>query len=308
VVTKPGYHPDELSILKAARRLGIPAIAVDTTWDNMVSKRPPYVLPDQATMWNVEMADQAVRYYGMPAAAVHVTGGVQFDTFFQPVPDRSRLLGAMGLDPSRPLVLFGLSNPDFTTGTPEFARGVLERVANGAIAGRPNLIIRTHPWDPGRHDYTAGVPYEAVYLDRPYRLPATGTQYECVATRDDVERQGRLYRAADVIINVAGTTSLDGIAVDVPVVNIAFDSIPPPHPDMSVARFSRYSHYLPILETGAVRLAESWEELCDHVNASLRDRDRDAAGRAHARARFLAHADGRAASRVTAAIAALVSP
>jgi hypothetical protein len=303
VVTKPGYHPDELAVLKAARRLQIPTIAVDTTWDNMVSKRPPYVQTDAATMWNADMVSQALQHYQMRPGSVRVTGGVQFDTFFRKrASDTTATLTALGLDPSRPLVLFGLSNPDFTAGTAEFARGFIERVTTGQIAGSPNVVIRTHPWDHGRTDYAAGSTYPRLRVDRPYPLPQRGTQFECLPSRQDVERQGDLYQAADVIVNVAGTTSLDGIAVDVPVVNIAFDAVPPSHPDTSVTRFSHYSHYRPILESGAVRLATSWDELCSHINTAVRDRDSDAEARARARARFLGPCDDRASERVAAAI------
>jgi hypothetical protein len=305
VVTKPGYHPDELPLLKAARRLAIPTIAVDTTWDNMLSKRPPYVLPDAATMWNTDMTHQAITHYQMRPDSVRVTGGVQFDTFLRSCgSDRNAIVRKLDLDPAKPLVLFGLSNPDFTAGTADFARGFIERVETGAIEGRPNVVIRTHPWDPGKADYAAGSTYPLLRLDRPYRLPHPGTKFECLATRSDVQRQGDLYRAADVIVNVAGTTSLDGIAVDVPVVNIAFDAVAPAHPDVSVARFSSYSHYRPILESGAVRLARSWDELSAHVNASLRDRDADATARSRARERFLGPTDGHASERVAAAILA----
>ena len=305
VVTKPGYHPDELAILKASRHLGIPTIAVDTTWDNMISKRPPYVLPDAATVWNQDMASQAAVYYQMPAEAISVTGGVQFDTFFRPrSADRTQTLTALGLDPARPLILFGLSNPDFTAGTPEFARGLIDRVASGQIAGRPNLVIRTHPWDRGKTDYAAGTTYASVRVEHAYRLPAPGTKFECLPARQDIERQGQQYRAADVIVNVAGTTSLDGIAVDVPVVNIAFDAIPAAHPDLSVSRFTSYSHYLPIATSGAVRVAGSWDELCEHIGFALRDRAADAAARARIRSQFLGPGDDRAWERVAGAIAA----
>jgi hypothetical protein len=305
VVTKPGYHPDELAILKASRHFGIPVIAVDTTWDNMISKRPPYVLPSAATVWNDDMASQAAVYYQMPADAIHVTGGVQFDTFFRHRPsERGATLTALGLDPARPLILFGLSNPDFTAGTPEFARGLIDRIASGQIAGRPSLVIRTHPWDRGKTDYAAGTDHSWLRVERAYRLPAPGTRFECLPSRHDVERQGQQYGAADVIVNVAGTTSLDGIAVDLPVVNIAFDAIPAAHPDLSVSRFTSYSHYLPIATSGAVRVAGSWDELCEHINVGLRDRTADATARARIKAQFLGPGDDRAWERVADAIAA----
>jgi hypothetical protein len=302
-VTKPGYHPEELPLLKAARTMGIPTISVDTTWDNMVSKRPPYILPDAATVWNAEMSDQAAHFYQMRPNAISVTGGPQFDTFFR-VPDVDRIdaLRQLNLDPARPLVIFALSNPAFTAGTLEFAHGFAEQFARGRVAGRPNVVLRRHPWDRTANAYAGGVEYEPLRVEHPFDAPETGTTFECLPTRRAVERQGLLYRVADVIVNTASTSSLDGIAADVPVVNIAFDAVAAPHPDLSVARFSNYTHYRPILESGAVRVARSWDELCSEINASLGARSRDAASRERARQQFLGFSDPAAFGRVARAI------
>ncbi|MFN8058434.1 MAG: hypothetical protein U0Q12_04665 [Vicinamibacterales bacterium] len=89
-----------------------------------------------------------------------------------------------------------------------------------------------------------------------------------------------------------------------PVVNLAFDAIPV-HPDASVARYCEYTHYKPILATGAVRVARSFEELCRMASRDLADPTVDADARAAARASFLTYTDGSAAGRVAEALLAM---
>jgi hypothetical protein len=303
VVTKPGYHPDELPLLKMARAAAVPTISIDTTWDNMVSKRPPYVLPDAATVWNPEMAGEAARYYQMRPESIVVTGGVQFDAFFTPGQPVADAREALGLDRDRPLIVFAMSNPTITSGMPSFVAGLVERVTTGKVRGEPSLVLRTHPWDPfaGTYQIPAGAAH--VRLERPFLGVHEGSKFECLPTHDAVDRQAALYRAADVLVNIASTTSLDGIAADVPVVNIAFDAVET-HPELSVARFSSYTHYRPIAESGAVRLARSWDQLCVEIDDCLADRARDAQARAAARERFLGPVDGRSFERVADAVIA----
>jgi hypothetical protein len=303
VVTKPGYHPDELPLVCAARRLGIPTIAVDTTWDNMASKRPPYVRTDQITVWNARMAREATSYYGFSADAVEMTGGTQFDVLFEPPREsRTDLCTRLGLDPGEPLVLFTLNNPSLTPGVPQQIALLVALRESGALGCQPNLVFRLHPWDAGDAAYrTALAGHARTCLDRPFLAPRPGSGFESLPRPDDVTHYGSLLRHVDVLINVASTTSLDAVAVDCPVVNIAFDTIDVA-PEASVANYYGYAHYKPIVDSGAAVLALSKAALADALRLALRDRTVGAAARAAARREFLTFEDGAAHARVAARI------
>ena len=300
VVTKPGYLPDELPLIKAARRLGLPVLSADTTWDNIVSKRPAYLPLDAVTVWNVEMARQVAEHY-LWGSAARVTGGPQFDTFFRsPAASREDVLQRFQVDHPRPLIVFALNNPVLTPGNVEYVQMIAAVAADGRVAGDPLIVVRLHPWDPGR-GYETLDRLANVRVERPFGAPATGTAFECIPTRHRVDWHGALFRHMDVLINIASTASLDGIAADVPVVNLAFDAVPT-HPATSVARYTRYSHFKPILDTKAVRSADSLPDMVRLVNAALADRSADEAFRRSARGRFLTFEDDQSARRVADAI------
>lgn len=298
-LTKPGYHPEELPITKAARALHIPTIAIDTTWDNMASKRPPYIRPDRLTVWNSWMSREAVDYYGFQPDAVTVTSGTQFDVLFrqEELPDRTSTLRSLGLDPERRLIVFSLNAPMYAPDNPGYIRLLLDAIASGAIEGRPGLVVRMHPFDRDSRYEEAIAGYSNVVLQRGFRLATPGSAFECLPTHDDVRRYGALMRHADLLLNQASTTSLDAMATDTPVVNIAFD-LKPTHADTSIAAVYGFTHYKRIVESGAVRLAHSPDELFALMNSYLRDRSIDADRRAEARRDFVTYSDGNAAERI----------
>jgi CDP-glycerol glycerophosphotransferase (TagB/SpsB family) len=108
-----------------------------------------------------------------------------------------------------------------------------------------------------------------------------------------------LMRHADLLINQASTTSLDAMCTNTPVVNIAFD-LNPTHADTSIARVYGFTHYKRIVDSGAVRLTRSAEELYATINAYLADRSLDADRRLAARRAFVTFDDGSAAERIAA--------
>jgi hypothetical protein len=306
VIMKPGYQPEDLPLIKAARAAKLPVMSIDTTWDNMVSKRPAYLRPDAITLWNEQMARDASSLYGFADDQAVVTGGPQFDIFFDRsrLPDRTEFLRSLGLDPSRQLVLLTLGHPMYTPDNAHYIRLLLESIHDGSIHGKPSLVVRIHPWDRWS-DYEKGAEgYANVRIERPFGLSASESVFECVPTTADVERYGGLMAYADVLINVASTTSLDAVATDTPTVSLAFDMVST-HPDRSVSRLNEFTHYKPIVESRAVRVCHSQDDLFAVLNMYLADRDCDRDLRAAARRRFLTFDDGQNAERVARAIADL---
>lgn len=302
-VTKPGYMPEELPLIRAARARGIPVVAVDTTWDNMASKRPPYLPLDRLTVWNAWMAGEATSHYAFTPDGVRVTGGTQFDVLFDAdrLEGREAFLHRLGLDPARRLVVFASNGPTYSPDNAGYISMLVRAMRSGAIAGAPNFIVRTHPFDLAA-DYGGALEgYPNGRVERPFAPSRQGSVYECLPTKAAVEHFGALMRHADVLINQASTTSLDAMATDTPVVNIAFDSRPT-HPDNSISRVYGFTHYKRIVDTGAVTLTHSEDALYETLTRYLASPELNRAERLAARQAFLTFADGASAARVAQAI------
>ena len=74
---------------------------------------------------------------------------------------------------------------------------------------------------------------------------------------------------------------IHGFAIhDRPVVNLGVDvNDPPPYGGPLREVYYRFDHYLKVLDSGAVRVAWSADDLCEHINRYLEDPTLDREGR-----------------------------
>ena len=150
----------QTELVKAARALGIRTALLVHSWDNLTNKGQICVMPDMVAVWNRLQADEAVRIHAVPAARVVVTGAEAYDQWFTSIPsDRREFCGRIGLDASRPYVLYVGSSTFISSDESTFAREWISRVrsATDTALRSAGVLIRPHPqnvhcWVPLRND------------------------------------------------------------------------------------------------------------------------------------------------------------
>ena len=138
-----------------------------------------------------------------------------------------------------------------------------------------------------------------VYLDMPRGATGLAADY----TPDGIAHIAQLLDASAVTINVASSISIDAAIFDTPVVNLRFDAEPGRPYLKSVRRQYDTDHYRQVLRTGAVRLADSPEQLIDEVRRYLAEPSHERAERAGLVRSLCYRDDGQAGARVAEAIA-----
>jgi len=137
--------------LKAARGLGIPVGAAIMSWDHLSSKAPLHIAPDMTLVWNEVQKHEAVDMHALPPDSVVVTGAQCYDQWFERQPSRTReaFCRDVGLDPSRPFILYVCSamSPVPTPVEPEFVREWVTalRRSDAARLRETGVLIRPHP-------------------------------------------------------------------------------------------------------------------------------------------------------------------
>jgi hypothetical protein len=119
---------------------------------------------------------------------------------------------------------------------------------------------------------------------------------------DDMTRLAETMLHSDLVINVASTITLDAIAFDTPVIGIGFEGTTTkryPHP---YRYYWEYTHFNPVVESGAIRVAYSLNELLQAVNAYLDNPGTDAVGRRKVRTEQIYYLDGKTAVRAGKAV------
>jgi hypothetical protein len=137
--------------LKAARGLGIPVGAAIMSWDHLSSKALLHLAPDMTLVWNEVQKREAVDMHGLSPDSVVVTGAQCYDQWFNRRPSRTReeFCRGMGLDPSRPFVLYVCSamSPVPTPLEPEFVRDwvLALRSSDDSRLRGAGVLVRPHP-------------------------------------------------------------------------------------------------------------------------------------------------------------------
>jgi hypothetical protein len=281
--------------LNAARRLEVPVVGYVASWDHTVGKGivSPYVT--RYVVQNDVMRDDLVRYHRIPGDRIVVTGWPQSDVFHL---RRLRsayeaIVGRLGLDPSRPVVLVAGNTP---TNAPYEGRFVERLVAwsrERPAAERPQLLFRPHPRDrEWRERYAAALEVADVAVQEP-----SYTDLEALAT---------LLQHVDCVVANAGTILLDALVNDRPAVCVLYDEGAPPgerHAELNVTG----KHYEELIDSQAFLRASDFGEVVAGIERALAQPGELVEERRRVAREVVGEVDGRAAERVVEAVVATVA-
>ena len=124
----------QVDYLKSARRLRVPAATCVASWDNLTNKGIINVQPDRVIVWNEAQKREAVSLHGVRPDDVRVTGAQLFDDWFErsPATTREQFCARVGLDPSRPFLLYLCSSLFIARDEVSFVRTWLDSWSSGS--------------------------------------------------------------------------------------------------------------------------------------------------------------------------------
>jgi hypothetical protein len=255
--------------VQAAQWLGIPTASFIFSWDNLTSQgriMPPY---DYYLVWNEAIRDQLLGIYGsVKPEQVFVTGTPQFDFHFKPdfYWTREEFCSRVGADPARPIVLYSTGMANHMPGEPRIVEGIADILGQMHEFGPPQLLVRVYPKDrTGRFEELKRRRADILFPETPWE-PAWLTP-----RIEDAYLLTNTLRHVAAGINVASTVSLELCMFDKPVINVGYN---PPGVDTGFVDYRRYyefDHYRPLVQSGAVALAESEADLRDLLRKALGD-------------------------------------
>jgi len=309
VTATAGFFLAEAPLICAAWRAGVPQMAVDLGWDNLSSKYHTIMPVDGLVLWNEPMRQEAIAYHGFDPGQVHVSGPVQFDHYFRgdALPSREEFLRAVGADTSRRLVTLATTPKTMYPSTLRLVDALASAIRDGRLGPPAQLLVRVHPRDDlDVYDQFGATSW--VRVEKPLgRLAAAEglPPYDAVSpsSRDRVHLAATL-AYSDVLVNFASTTTIEACIFDTPVVNVGVDEEPDLPLPLSIRRYYAYEHYQPVVESGAVPVATTLDELVAHVRRGLEHPEERRAARRALVGRLCPFQDGGAARRVARAIEA----
>ena len=297
IAANPGLVFSEVPLLRTAKRRGVRSMALDPSWDNFTNKLIPVRQVDRLVVWNEIMKEQAVGLHGYAPSAISVAGAPQFDPHFRARTPRADFFARIGADPHRKLIALTTTPRSLYSHHDHVLRVLVKAMECGQLVDA-QVLVRLHPRDEfGAYQEFATTPH--VIIEKPFRDTVTVADGLAIDVMPEHQTHlGDTLHHADVVVNVASTISIEACIFDTPVVNINFDG-PDDSPYVrSARRYYSFTHYVNITSRGAVRVAESPEELVRDVAAYLADPSLDAAGRKQVVIDQCQFTDGRSAERV----------
>ncbi|MBF0454340.1 MAG: CDP-glycerol glycerophosphotransferase family protein [Magnetococcales bacterium] len=288
----------DCSVEISAHKQGIPTLCLIHSWDNPTTKGPFPFRPDRVIVWNAILEQEVMTHQGIPREDIRISGVPQFDIYadrasFTP---RDRFFQQHGLDLERKLITYTTAS----TGGAPFEADLVDRLHRDLVSDDfpypVQLLVRLHPKDDmALYQHLQGRPH--LILARPGR-PSTHIVDSWNPTREEMYGLAELMLYTDVNINVASTITLDAAMFDTPVINVAYDGPEEKVYLNSCRRYYDYEHYLNIVNTGAVSVAYSHEELLKEIILDLEQPQRHAEGRQTIRKQQAHFTDGQSAKRI----------
>jgi hypothetical protein len=139
---------EQADVVRTGRSLGIPTVLCAGSWDHLSSKGLIRAMPDRVMVWNDAQQREAIEMHGVPPAKIEVTGAAVFDEWFdrRPTLDRAGFCQKVGLDPSRPYVLYTCSALfEGSQREAAFLSRWMSAVRADAELREVGILIRPHP-------------------------------------------------------------------------------------------------------------------------------------------------------------------
>ncbi len=267
---------EEIDLVRYGKKKGIPVIGMIKTWDNITTKLSLPVWPDHLIVHTDRVRDEAVRYFHYPRSKISVVGLPQFDRYRDPalLESRDAFFQRMKLQTDVPVLLYCAAGLWMSPDETEILMRLNEDIERG-VFGSLQVLVRMHPkYDCGAEHLQS---QKHLILDRPGTYVVgdlTSWEYE----DHDLMHLMSSLRYATVTSNTASTMSIEAAYFDKPIIVIGFD----PKPTswiMSNARYYEREYYLPIVQSGGVRLAHSYEQFVNELKEYLIHPERDHEGR-----------------------------
>ncbi len=281
----------------AAQKALIRTVCLIHSWDNPTTKGPFPVTPDKLIVWNRILRDEVVSFHHYPAENIFLSGIPQFDLYLDTANflPKEEFFRKLGLSPDKKLLTYTTGSTIMFPFEDEIVEILVKAVQERAFREPVQLLIRPHPKD-SLELYSRFEDVPGVVIQRPGRPSQAADKWN--PTNEDMYALAELMKYSDVVINIASTITLDAAAFDTPVVNVSFDGYQRLPFWKSSRRIYTYEHYRNIVKTGGVRIAETREELVEHINSYLANPALDAAGREKIREEQFWKFDGQSGRRI----------
>ncbi len=276
VSTYPVNYSESM-LLMAAEENNVKRIIHLLSWDNISCKGHFPQLADEYIAWGPIMKEELMSYYNIPESHIHVCGVPHFDVHLESKRNANSEihLQALGLEPNKPYLFFGMSSPRFAPYEIDIVEHLAEKVREGALGKDMQLIVRPHPqnvqgqmadmsWLPrleALHQGSVAVDFPNLSVSK---MPWSMQEHDMI-------RLSHLLADCEVSLNSGSTLSIDSLMCGKPVILTSFDADKKLEYWESARRLIDYNHLKKLVSLGGISVTKSLDEMKEEILEYTRD-------------------------------------
>ena len=298
VVTTHPLVLNEWDLITVARKRRVPTASIVKSWDNIL--RRPESRGDSMAVWSRANLREAIEVEKYRDDEARMVGATCFDRHFTPgvVRPRDEYWRSKGLDPTRPVVVFGTAGSFSPDWDETFMMDLLLQMTEEDEDLRDvQFVCRLH--------FMSHLEHFWPYRDHPRVVLSFGSYLKTLGwcpSVDEVDDFVNMLCHADIVITPASTLVLEGPIFDTPTIATLFSTVRPDLHAKATDKGWLQMHFKPIVENDWLPMARSPEELRDMMKAALRDPGWFADERKALVDEYVTLTDGRSHERVAAYI------
>ena len=259
-------------------------------WDNPSSYAIPGAPMDYATCWSELQKDELVYGSDWNPKRVHVGGIPSYDGYFRKtwLMPKDEYFKLHGLDPRRKLISYACSFVHFAPNYPN-VEALAKLVASDQLVEPSQLLVRLHPShfqdkpkmfaEEREKIHALETQYPNVHVVRPVALGGSLGYYG----GEDMDEKSSMVAHSDVFVTVYSTMVVETAVHDTPIVAAVIDTPGGWNKSkkfsLSLKEIGNWPTHQRFREAKAGRVAQNEAELCEILNAYLKDPSLDAVER-----------------------------
>ena len=298
----PFLHEVDL-IARILKQQNIPVIASIHSFDNVTKRGWQSVVFDRYIVWNkynkaeLQRIHQVLQKDGL----VTIAGAPQFDFHFddQYCWSREEWLQRLGLPCDKKVILYSGGSVFLFADEPQYLKALKEAFDSGKISKDYIVLFRCHPLDKVERwkQYVGTSPH--IFYDS---APTGAAKLDHVnVLKEDIMNLISTLKHTDIHINVVSTMSVDGSVFNKPQIGPYYDDVNPSTQKL-FRRMYYQEHYVPIMKTNVINLANNKHQFIDLVNRVIENPSAYTQNCKNCVEEIITFSDGKSTSRAVSAI------
>lgn len=276
--------PYVLPVFIAAKKLKIKTSSFIFSWDNLSSKGRMAANFDSFLVWSQLMKEELLYFYpGKDEREVDIVGTPQFEPYVMPEYGDSKLnfYTKFNLDPSKRTICYSCGDISTSRNDELYIETIASLILKEKLLAPVNFLVRTSPAEEPDRFTRLAERFPFISWNFPQWKNVREDHPEAwsqrVPTKQDLCDLRSILKNSDIGINMCSTMSLDFMIFDRPVINPVFgDGENGLYNDQ---RFLKFGHYEKAVDSGAVAVVKTPEELQQAIISYLQNPKADSVKR-----------------------------